>query len=205
MVSLPSSIRGVTVLAENPTGVYIGLGSNLDHQNFSSPQLIESALGLLEVGGDHILAVSSMWTSDAWPPMEDAPNYTNAVCQVQPHDNDPAALLRRLHMIEAELGRQRDPANQWAERTMDLDLLDYNGLVMPNCSFVTLPHPRIDQRDFVLLPLLEISPNWVHPITGVEGRELLELIYQEDRTNQCRRITQIGLQKPTDSDDVRRC
>jgi 2-amino-4-hydroxy-6-hydroxymethyldihydropteridine diphosphokinase len=192
MVLLPSSIREATVLAENPTGVYIGLGSNLDHQNFSSPQLIECALGLLEVGGDHILAVSSMWTSDAWPPEGNTPNYTNAVCQVQPHDNDPAALLGRLHMIEAELGRQRDPANQWAGRTMDLDLLDYNGLVTTNCSFLTLPHPRIDQRDFVLLPLLEVSPNWVHPITGIEGQTLLDTIYHEQRTNQCRRLTTSG-------------
>jgi 2-amino-4-hydroxy-6-hydroxymethyldihydropteridine diphosphokinase len=98
------------------------------------------------------------------------------------------SLLERLHKIEAEFGRQRDPQNRWAERTMDLDLLDYNGLVTKNDSFLTLPHPRIAERDFVLLPLMEVCPNWVHPITGIEGGILLRAIKNRDSNNNCRRF-----------------
>lgn len=71
---------------------------------------------------------------------------------------------------------------------MDLDLLDYNGLIVKNDSFLTLPHPRIAVRDFVILPLTEISPNWVHPISGKDGRELFDEITVTDKTNHCMRI-----------------
>jgi 2-amino-4-hydroxy-6-hydroxymethyldihydropteridine diphosphokinase len=187
MVISPSSIHGLPALIGQPTGVYIALGSNLGHLNFSSRQIIERALDFLNEGGDQVLAVSSIWTSKAWPARAGASDYTNAVCKVQPQDSDPAALMARLHGIEAELGRQRDPTNQWADRTLDLDLLDYNGQIRENDSFLTLPHPRIAARDFVLLPMLEVSLNWVHPITGIEGRKLLEKIYHSQSENQCQR------------------
>jgi 2-amino-4-hydroxy-6-hydroxymethyldihydropteridine diphosphokinase len=188
MVLLPSSIGGQSPINDQPTGVFIGLGSNLDHQNLSPRQTIERGLYLLGKGGDSIVATSSLWTSKAWPEGTKASDYINAVCQVTPWDSDPAALLQRLHAIEAELGRQRDPSNRWAERTLDLDLIDYNGMILENDSVLTLPHPRIAVRDFVLLPLLEVSPNWVHPQTGIEAQKLLERIYQTHGDTQCHRI-----------------
>jgi 2-amino-4-hydroxy-6-hydroxymethyldihydropteridine diphosphokinase len=157
---------------------------------------MEHAILALEKGGDHVAAISSVWTSNAWPIGTEASDYINAVCQVLPRDSDAAALLARLHTIEAELGRQRDPRNQWTNRTMDLDLLDYNGLIRENDSFLVLPHPRIAERDFVLLPLLEVSPNWVHPNTGIEGRKLLDAIIRSQNSNHCRRLEGAVLNRP---------
>jgi 2-amino-4-hydroxy-6-hydroxymethyldihydropteridine diphosphokinase len=157
---------------------------------------MEHAILALEKGGDQVAAISSVWASNAWPIGTEASDYINAVCQVLPRDSDPAALLARLHTIEAELGRQRDPRNQWADRTMDLDLLDYNGLIRENDSFLVLPHPRIAERDFVLLPLLEVSPNWVHPNTGIEGRKLLDAIIRSQNSNHCWRLEGAVLNRP---------
>jgi 2-amino-4-hydroxy-6-hydroxymethyldihydropteridine diphosphokinase len=198
MVISPSSIIEGPALNGRPAGVYVALGSNLGHTNLSSRQLMDRALDRLEEGGDHVVATSSFWQSNAWPVGTGASDYINAVCQVLPRDNDPAALLARLHGIEAELGRQRDPQNQWVSRTMDLDLLDYNGLIRENDSFLVLPHPRIAERDFVLLPLLEVSPNWVHPITGIEGRKLLAATIQSQSTTHCRRLDGAVLNRPAE-------
>ena len=169
----------------SPASVYIGLGSNLAHGKIQSNTLLRCAIGELEVGGDKIVATSSLWVSDAWPKQTNAPKFINAVCQVQPFCSDPARLLKRLHTIEAEFGRNRDELYQWAERTLDLDLLDYNGLISRNNSFPTLPHPRIAVRDFVLRPLLEVSANWVHPITRKSGQELLFELEKNGNTNNC--------------------
>jgi 2-amino-4-hydroxy-6-hydroxymethyldihydropteridine diphosphokinase len=188
MVVSPSSNRLPVIPCDTATGVFIGLGSNLGHINLNSRELIERALTSLEESGDHIHAVSSFWKSKAWPANTGASDFTNAVCQIYPSDHDPMSLIERLHKIEAEFGRQRDPQNRWAERTMDLDLLDYNGLITENDSFLTLPHPRIAERDFVLLPLLEVCPNWVHPVTGIEGSILLSAIKNRDSNNNCRRL-----------------
>lgn len=175
----------MTAPSHHSTGVFIGLGSNLSHLNLTPRQLLDAALDKVEEGGDKVVSVSSCWTSNAWPANTGALDYTNAVCQLLPFDENPAALLARLSSIEAELGRQRDPSNQWASRTMDLDLLDYNGLITESDSSLKLPHPRIAQRDFVLLPLLEVTPNWVHPITCERGDFLLRRLQKSNLTNGC--------------------
>jgi 2-amino-4-hydroxy-6-hydroxymethyldihydropteridine diphosphokinase len=146
-------------------------------------------VSLLTAGGDIVVAQSSFWTSKAWPPHRDSPDYLNAVCQVEPSDNNPSALLKRLNAIETTLGRTRDPSNQWANRTVDLDLLDYNGFVESYGSFLTLPHPRLADRDFVLEPLLEICPDWRHPITNQYGFHRLAALKAAGRTNDCRKTT----------------
>ncbi|MEN9874314.1 MAG: 2-amino-4-hydroxy-6-hydroxymethyldihydropteridine pyrophosphokinae [Pseudomonadota bacterium] len=167
------------------TGIYLALGSNLEHLGNPPQLLLQRALALLNAGGDKLVAVSSIWQSNAWPPEATTPQFFNAACQIQPNDEDPAALLERLHAIEAEFGRQRYPLNQWSARTLDLDLLDYNGLVTENCSFLRLPHPRLHLRDFVLRPLLEIAPDWLHPQTGQLGRDLLLQLEVSGDLNDC--------------------
>jgi 2-amino-4-hydroxy-6-hydroxymethyldihydropteridine diphosphokinase len=194
MVVSPLTKSGLIAPFAQSTGVYVGLGSNLSHLNQTPNQLLDKAQEMLERGGDKIAAVSSFWTSNAWPAYTGASDYTNAVCKIHPCDDDPASLLARLHSIEAELGRQRDPHNQWASRTMDLDLLDYNGLITDNDDQLKLPHPKIGQRDFVLLPLLEVSPNWVHPNTCERGDILLDRLLQSNQTNGCIRVE--GRHKP---------
>ena len=136
--------------------------------------------------GDNILATSSFWVSDAWPASSGAPSFVNAVCQIQPFDYNPVELLKRMHAIEAKFGRQRDQTLCWPARSLDLDLLDYNGKISKNDSFLRLPHDRLSERDFVLLPLSEVSPNWVHPENGQSVRDLLRSLSSSGATNNCR-------------------
>jgi 2-amino-4-hydroxy-6-hydroxymethyldihydropteridine diphosphokinase len=171
------------------SAVFISLGSNQSYRSLSSVAILNSAIERLEFGGDTILATSSFWKSDAWPAGTGAPDFVNAVCQIHPADNDPALLLSRLHSIEAKFGRQRDPLNRWSKRTLDLDLLDYNGLISENNSFPILPHPRIAVRDFVLLPLMEVSSCWVHPVTRQNGALLLGELQQGGFGNNCIRLS----------------
>jgi 2-amino-4-hydroxy-6-hydroxymethyldihydropteridine diphosphokinase len=181
-----SSIRSGGQNSTPLTGVYIGLGSNLGQFGYSPKALLERALDRLEEGGDKIIATSSFWQSDAWPADIGAPDFINAVARIQPLDTDPTALLQRLHKIEAEFGRHRDHANRWSARTLDLDLLDYNGLVSENNSVLILPHARMAERDFVLAPLAQVSLNWVHPISSKAAQELLSEIIEAGTGNNCR-------------------
>jgi len=82
----------------------------------------------------------------------------------------PTELLARLHAIEAKMGRRRTFLD--APRVIDLDLLDYGGIVT-KAPTLTLPHPRLARRGFVLHPLDEVAPEWRHPETGETARELL--------------------------------
>ncbi len=142
--------------------------------------------------GDCVISRSSFWVTKAWPEGASAPDYINGVCKVKTRDCDPAALLQRLLRIEADFGRTRDSANQWASRTLDLDLLDYHGLIAQDDPALILPHPRARDRDFVLLPLLEIAPNWRDPVTGDLGSELLKNLVSAGRLNGCTKLDEHG-------------
>lgn len=172
----------------NETGIYVGLGSNLGLGRNKPRDLILQAVNLLSQNGDTVTTLSSLWTSHAWPVDPRKPDYINAVCRVAPADNDPLALLSRLHWIEDKLARMRSKSDRWASRTIDLDLLDYHGQIWADHADLCLPHPRIGQRDFVLLPLLEIAPDWVDPVSGLAGRVLLDRLEASGSLNQCRQV-----------------
>ncbi len=103
---------------------------------------------------------SGLWQSPAWPPGSDAPDYLNAVIAVK-YDGTAETLLKTLHEIETALGRVRTVRN--APRTLDLDILDFSGQIIDSAD-LTLPHPRMLSRGFVLFPLEEIEPEWVDPV-----------------------------------------
>lgn len=116
-------------------------------------------------------AVSRLYASPAWPDPADPP-FVNAVAALET-GLSPAALLTALHAIEAGFGRRR--TREYGPRTLDLDLLDYDGLVRTAdaSSALVLPHPGIGLRDFVLRPLAEVAPRWIHPVTGESVERLL--------------------------------
>jgi 2-amino-4-hydroxy-6-hydroxymethyldihydropteridine diphosphokinase len=107
-------------------------------------------------------AALSRWYETAPVPPSGQPSYINGVARLE-GAADPAWLLARLHGIERMAGRARGERN--AARTLDLDLIDANGLVRAAPDPV-LPHPRAHERAFVLVPLAEVAPDWVHPTLG---------------------------------------
>lgn len=156
------------------------MGANRAFGNMEPADTLQQALMALAGAALNPRCMSDLWCSPAWPPGRDAPDYCNAVILVDPGAATPAEVLARLHRIEADFGRVRDPTDRWASRTLDLDLIDHNGLVLaPSVdSFPApvLPHLRAQERDFVLGPLLQVMPYWRHPVTGERGTALLERV-----------------------------
>jgi 2-amino-4-hydroxy-6-hydroxymethyldihydropteridine diphosphokinase len=153
----------------------IALGSNLG----DSLKTVESALQSLARRPDLTLVAVSRWyrTIAIGPPQ---PDYVNgcALVQMRSQPNGivqptPQALLEILFEIEQQFDRVR--TQHWGPRTLDLDLLLYNSVVL-HTPTLTLPHPRMAERAFVLLPLAELLPDWVHPITGLTIRQLQDRV-----------------------------
>lgn len=145
----------------------VALGSNLGdragHLMFALDRLRHTA-GITVVG-----PVSRFHETAAVGP-GDQPAYLNAAVCLQT-TLAPRDLLRALLSIERERGRVRDV--RWGPRTLDLDLLLFDDLVVQS-EDLTLPHPRMQDRTFVLAPVVEIAPEWRHPVLNATMRELLE-------------------------------
>jgi len=147
--------------------ILIALGSNLVSAAGTSAQTVSAALTALEANGVHPLKVSRLYRSESWPDPNQPP-FVNAAAQVQTAFSPPE-LLGVLHTVERAFGRVRGERN--APRTLDLDILDYDGRVEDGPP--VLPHPRLENRAFVLLPLSKIAPEWRHPISRRSAAELM--------------------------------
>jgi 2-amino-4-hydroxy-6-hydroxymethyldihydropteridine diphosphokinase len=156
---------------------YIGLGANLPFEGMSASVLLAQALSAIRAAGFTPLAVSNVWQSAAWPP-SDQPDFYNAVAAVDPGDASPQALYQALRAIEQRFGRER--RERWAARTLDLDILAMDGM-HGTFGDVTIPHPRMQERAFVLAPLAEVAPDWRHPNSGLTAAELLKTVPPEQR------------------------
>lgn len=148
--------------------ILIALGANLPSSAGLPPETLNAALLQLGFRGITIVEHSSFYKSAAWPNASD-PAFVNAVARVRTA-LDPAELLSVLHEIEDSFGRRRSVPN--APRTLDLDLVDYDGRIQKGPP--ELPHPRAAARLFVLLPLAEIAAEWRHPVSGKGVAELIE-------------------------------
>ena len=149
--------------------LFIGLGANLTPQGFNSlREGCEAALAALDAEGI-FLKQTSNWYETAPVPVSDQPWYLNCVALASTR-GDAAETLAALHRIEKRFGRVRAVRN--GARVLDLDLLDFDGQRNQNPSLM-LPHPRMHQRAFVLLPLRELCPKWYHPVTGISIDDLI--------------------------------
>jgi 2-amino-4-hydroxy-6-hydroxymethyldihydropteridine diphosphokinase len=150
--------------------ILIGLGSNLATRRFGGPRAnCEAALAALESRGVAVSRRSSWYRSRPVPP-SDQPWFVNGVAEVETALG-PEDLLQALHEVEAWFGRRRRERNE--ARVIDLDLLVYHDVVSRPGDHLVLPHPRITERAFVLVPLAELAPDWRHPINGLTARELV--------------------------------
>ena len=147
--------------------ILIALGANLPFAAAAPEQTLHASLRLLSDNGAKVISVSRFFMTPAWPDPSDPP-YVNAAVMVAT-SLAPGAMMGLMHDIESRLGRVRGKRN--APRCLDLDLLDYGGRVETGPPI--LPHPRIENRGFVLIPLADIAPGWVHPVSG---RSVLDLI-----------------------------
>lgn len=141
--------------------VIVALGCNDKGVWSSCREALEAALARFRAEGIDVVARSSWWSSQAWPDPTDPP-FLNGVVIVRT-EHDPHALMAALGRIEDAFGRQRTVRN--APRTLDLDLIAY-GRLTSDLDGLILPHPRAAERLFVMGPLAEIAPDWMHPLGG---------------------------------------
>ncbi len=161
-------------LLENQVrSIYLGIGSNLGNKKKN----IEKAKFELIKSNIKISEISSYYQSLSWPNTSD-PKFLNIVIKIKTNLG-PLELLRRCKEIEIKLGRKKSVKN--SPRICDIDILDYEEKRINGELIV--PHPRIQSRNFVLLPLFEINRNWVHPVTKHHIKRLISSLSNKDITS----------------------
>ncbi len=157
--------------------ILIALGANLPGPCGESPLATcrSAAEALHGLSGLRLMRLSR-WYATAPIPASDQPFYINGLAWLE-GDADPAQLLARLHAIEARAGRVRGAVN--GPRVLDLDIIAMGEMRRATPDPV-LPHPRMQDRAFVLLPLVELAPSWRHPVLGRTAGELLSALPHQD-------------------------
>ncbi|HWE05679.1 MAG TPA: 2-amino-4-hydroxy-6-hydroxymethyldihydropteridine diphosphokinase [Rhizomicrobium sp.] len=153
--------------------ILIALGANLPSPAGPPRATLEAALHELRRRNISVPARSNFYKSRAWPDPRE-PCFINAVAEIEAKQT-PRELLVLMREIEIMFGRTITRRN--APRTLDLDLLDYNGLVEAGTPI--LPHPRLQERAFVLVPLSDVAPDWRHPVSGLGVRTLIAALPSE--------------------------
>ena len=143
--------------------VYIGIGSNLGNRINN----IETAKFFLKFNGINILKSSSFYETLSWPD-PDKPKFINVVIQSNT-TLSPKKLMVIFKDIEKKLGRSKSLKN--SPRTCDIDIISYRNIVTSND--IIIPHKRMSKRNFVLIPLFEIAPYWLHPKTNKSIKKLI--------------------------------
>ncbi|MFN3464908.1 MAG: 2-amino-4-hydroxy-6-hydroxymethyldihydropteridine diphosphokinase [Terricaulis sp.] len=150
--------------------VFVALGANMPFEGVQGPQLLARAVRAMQAAGLAPRALSGVWETEAWPQGSGQPDYYNAVAELDGAGLEPEPLYDVLQQIERAFGRER--REKWAPRTLDLDIVAMDDFV-GEFGAVTLPHPRMQDRAFVLAPLAELAPDWRHPASGLSVAELL--------------------------------
>lgn len=171
--------------------VLIALGSNMPEGVARSAEVLRAAVGAIAGTATKPVFVSRFFQSEAFPPGS-GPDFVNAVLSVE-SDLLPAQILAKLHRIERDFGRIRRV--RWGQRTLDLDLIAIGHHVLPDAATLTrwmklaperqlqdapedliLPHPRLQDRAFVLIPMLDVAPDWRHPLTGISLHDMVQAL-----------------------------
>lgn len=153
--------------------ILAGLGANLEYGGKTPVQNLEAAVAMLDEHRDVAVEACSPWYRTAPVGKVDQPDYINGVVRLS-CSLEPLGLMRFLLDVETRFGRVR--GERWGPRTMDLDLLDFDGQELdieePGVN-LHLPHPRAHERAFVLRPLLDVAPEWQHPVLARKAADFL--------------------------------
>jgi 2-amino-4-hydroxy-6-hydroxymethyldihydropteridine diphosphokinase len=155
--------------------ILIGIGANLPSPAGAPAATLRAALADLSHNDVSVIAVSPRYESLAWPDPRD-PVFVNAVARIAT-GLSPEDLLSLLAATERRFGRSSGERN--APRPLDLDVLDYQGRVQSGPP--ALPHPRLSERGFVLVPLRDVAPGWRHPESGLVVDALIDALPAEAR------------------------
>jgi 2-amino-4-hydroxy-6-hydroxymethyldihydropteridine diphosphokinase len=143
--------------------IYLHTGSNLG----SKKKLLKRARQLIDKNIGRITAQSDLFETEAWG-MTDQPNFVNQALEIVT-DLSPEQVMDRILNIELKMGRVRN--QKWAPRLIDIDIIFYGNRVIKTENLI-IPHPFMHKRNFVLIPLLEIAENYIHPELKMTVREL---------------------------------
>ena len=176
------------------TKVLVLLGSNVTFALEESAELVRDALNCLSERGIRITSISRYYSTACFPAGV-GPDFINVAAELAV-DEPPETLLQKLHDVEDEFGRERP--SRWAQRTLDIDLIAYGDCITPdrttfehwmNLSLeeqmkqapdqLILPHPRVQDRGFALIPLSDVAPDWRHPVLGKSIREMADALSEE--------------------------
>ena len=155
-----------------PQKIIIGIGGNIKSDDGSHPiHIAMKAINSLENYSIQVIEQSSWYESEPIP-KSNQPNFFNCIVFANTILNE-LDVLKVLHKIEHTLGRKRKTVNE--PRVIDLDLIDYSNKILSNKEII-IPHPRAHTRRFVMEPLAELDPNWVHPILKTNVYKILKKI-----------------------------
>ena len=168
--------------------MFIALGSNVTSTAGGPLETVQAGIKAIKMSWE-VTRFSSFYQTPAFP-AGTGPDFVNAVVAFR-CSQGPESVLEVLHQIEADFGRER--GLRWGQRTLDLDLIAYGDSILPDQSTfdhwfnlapveqatlapetLILPHPRVQDRSFVLVPLADVAPDWVHPRTGQTTKQMLE-------------------------------
>lgn len=149
-----------------PNNLFLSLGSNQGDRLY----YLQQAVDLISDRMGDIYQISSVYETPAWG--FQANHFLNAVLWVKT-PLDPTTVLEQAWQIEKQLGRTRKGQPGYRDRTLDIDLLFYEDQIIHNPT-LQIPHPRLHLRNFVLVPLQEIAPDWIHPVFTKTITQLLE-------------------------------
>jgi 2-amino-4-hydroxy-6-hydroxymethyldihydropteridine diphosphokinase len=167
----------------------IALGSNQPSVAGTPEVTLRQAVQSLEKRGGVIRKLSTFYQTPCFPAGV-GPDYVNAALLLEA-EWTPSEAMNNLHAVEQEFGRER--VQRWGQRTLDLDLIAFDDVVAPNLETyevwrdlapdvqkiraptdLILPHPRVQDRAFVLVPMLDVADDWVHPVTGLSIQLMLD-------------------------------
>ncbi len=174
----------------------VALGANLTSSAGPPAETLRAAVAAMGDSGLEVAAVSPFYATPCFPPGA-GPDYVNAAAVLR-GAADPQTLLQTLHAVEAGFGRNR--AQRWGRRVLDLDLIAFGAAVLPDAETQTLwrdlpledqitrtpdtlilPHPRLQDRAFVLIPLAQIAADWTHPILGRTVRGMADALPEAEK------------------------